>query len=161
LPRICYAVVVHLWRVLPKMSDIKRIQRSSGRLGANTAYRRQHGVVNNRLVRTCHDSFAVNQISDAFARRPRCRRSTDGTAWRCTESRPIGESGEVNSGISVGFPTSGRTITGNIRRRIRTGTAALAAVGCPSNPRSYRWGRRRRRGYKRGFLQEATGLAAS
>src|SRR6202451_4035895 len=38
------------------MSGIKPIPRSSALLGANTAYLRQHGVVNNRLVRAFRDS---------------------------------------------------------------------------------------------------------
>ncbi len=60
-----------------------------------------------------------------------------------TRSRPNGGPSARNSGVSVGFPSSAPTITSNIWRRIRIGTVALAGVGCPSNSRRYRWGRRR------------------
>ncbi len=71
--------------------------------------------------------------------------STGGMTMRWSESRPVETHGSSTRGDSVGFPASGRTITCNILRRIRRGTAGLEGVRFPSNPRSYRRGRRRSR----------------
>ena len=67
-------------------------------------------------------------------------RSTDGTSSTSTGSRPIGDTSGHNGGVSVRFPSSGRTITGNIWRRIPTGIARITRAGSPSKPRSYKWG---------------------
>ena len=45
----------------------------------------------------------------------------------------------------MGFARIGRMVTSRIWRRIQTGTAESGDVGSPSNPRSYKWGRRRSR----------------
>jgi hypothetical protein len=73
-----------------------------------------------------------------------------GSMLRPTESRPVEAYRSSNRGDSVGFPASGRTITSSIWRRIRMGTAALADAGSPTNPRGYRWGRKRSRSYTEG-----------
>jgi hypothetical protein len=46
--------------------------------------------------------------------------------------------------ISVQENASAPTITSNIWRRIQVATADWAAVECPLNLRSYRWGRKRK-----------------
>jgi hypothetical protein len=76
--------------------------------------------------------------------------STDGSTSRSTGSRPARDCRQRNGAVSVGFPPSGATITSSIWRRIRVGIAGLEGVGCPSNSRSYRWGRRRSRSYTEG-----------
>ena len=54
--------------------------------------------------------------------------------------------------------TMPRTITSSTWRRIPTDTAGLEGVGCRSNPRSYRWARRRRLMESLRFLRGDTGL---
>jgi hypothetical protein len=71
--------------------------------------------------------------------------STGGTVLRSTENRPIATYRRSKRVDFVGFPRIGRTITSSAWRRIRMGTAGLEGVGCPSNLRSYRWGRKRSR----------------
>lgn len=69
-----------------------------------------------------------------------------------TRSRPNGSAIGCNGGVSSGFPASAPTITSSTWRRTRTGIARIMRAGSASNPRSYRWGRRRRGWYA--FLQE-------
>ena len=60
--------------------------------------------------------------------------------------------------IFVEENASAPTTTSSAWRRIRTGTARIIRAGLPSNPRSYTWGRRRKRLRSFGFYQEAKGL---
>ena len=50
----------------------------------------------------------------------------------------------------MAIPTSAPTITSSTSRRIRTGTAALAAAEFPSNSRTYKWGRGRKSWFAEG-----------
>ena len=110
-------------------------------------------------MRRCQNTDRVgtncgSRICDAW-------RSTAGSTSVCTESLPIADQQRPNPLISVDNSVSLQTISSSIWRRIPTGTAGLEGVECPSNPRSYRWGRRRSRRCTEGSIRNSRGCTRS
>ena len=85
--------------------------------------------------------------------------STGGSTATSTESRPVTHQRRHNALVFVPIPRSAPTITSSIWRRIPMAIARIIRAGSPSNPRSYRWGRRRDRWFDPVSSGETRGYA--